>query len=96
MITLYPLSQMELNKIHNRFELKEKLEHFLVFGTYPEVYTASSVEERIELLRDLVDSYLLKDILGFDRLRSPKQLLDMLKLPRKRNTISMITGLEMV
>ena len=79
-ITLYPLSQMELNKIHNRFELKEKLEQFLVFGTYPEVHTASNVEERIELLRDLVDSYLLKDILGFDRLRSPKQLIDMLKL----------------
>ena len=79
-ITLYPLSQMELNKIHNRFELKEKLEQFLVFGTYPEVYTASNVEERIELLRDLVDSYLLKDVLGFDRLRSPKQLIDMLRL----------------
>ena len=79
-IILYPLSQMELNAIHNRFELKEKLEQFLVYGTYPEVYTTTTVKERIDLLRGLVDSFLLKDILGFDRLRSPKQLLDLLKL----------------
>ncbi|MCD4710176.1 MAG: AAA family ATPase, partial [Bacteroidales bacterium] len=79
-VLLYPFSQMELVNIHNRFELKEKLEEFLVYGSYPEVRTANTVEDKIEILRDLVDSYLLKDILGFDRLRNPKQLLDLLKL----------------
>lgn len=79
-VLLYPFSQMELANIYNRFELKEKLDEFLVYGSYPEVHTAKTVEEKTEILRDLVDSYLLKDILGFDRLRSPKQLLDLLKL----------------
>ncbi len=79
-ILLYPFSQMELAAIHNHFELKENLDEFLVYGSYPEVITASSREEKTEILKELVDSYLLKDILGFDRLRSPKQLLDLLKL----------------
>ncbi len=79
-VLLYPFSQMELAAIHNRFELKEKLEEFLVYGSYPEVHTANTIEDKKEILRDLVDSYLLKDILGFDRLRSPKQLLDLIKL----------------
>jgi predicted AAA+ superfamily ATPase len=77
---LYPLSMQEMTSIYNRFELKEKLELFLVYGSYPEVFTAGTTAEKRELLVELVDSYLLKDVLGFDRLRSPKQLLDLLKL----------------
>ncbi|MEA3461605.1 MAG: DUF4143 domain-containing protein, partial [Bacteroidota bacterium] len=79
-ILLYPFSQLELAAIHTRFELKEKLDEFLVYGSYPEVHTAKTYDDKKEILRDLVDSYLLKDILGFDRLRSPKQLLDLIKL----------------
>jgi len=79
-INLFPLSHLELKSYLNPFELKERLHQFLVFGSYPEVYTASSNENRIELLQELVGSYLLKDVLGFDRLKSPKQLLDLIKL----------------
>jgi uncharacterized protein len=79
-ITLFPLSHLELKAYHNPFELKEKLDQFLVFGSYPEVYTAGSDTERIELLQELVGSYLLKDVLGLERLRSPKQLTDLIKL----------------
>jgi len=79
-LILFPLSQLELKAYHNPYELKEKLHQFLVYGSYPEVYTAESDQDRIEILQELVGSYLLKDVLGYDRLRSPKQLMDLLKL----------------
>jgi uncharacterized protein len=79
-LLLYPLSQKELKSTFTRSELKEKLEEFLLFGTYPEVLTAKTKSEKIEIVRELADSYLLKDILTLDKIRSSKTLLHLLKL----------------
>jgi len=79
-IILYPLAQLELLDKYNNYELKEKLEEFLIFGSYPEVLTAKNKTEKIRVLQELVDSYLLKDILNLERIKSSKQLLDLLKL----------------
>lgn len=79
-ITLYPLSQIELLSIHNRHELKERLEDFLVFGSYPEVITSRSRKDKIAILEEIVNSYLLKDILALDRIKGARVLLDLLKL----------------
>ncbi|MFA4918743.1 MAG: ATP-binding protein [Thermodesulfovibrionales bacterium] len=79
-ITLYPIAQMELISMHNRHELKEKLEEFLVFGSYPEAITAKSRKDKIAILEEIVSSYLLKDVLALDRVKSSKVLLDLLKL----------------
>ncbi len=79
-IILYPISQKELSAVYNRYELKEKLEDFLVFGSYPEVVTAKIKKEKIKILTEIVDSYLLKDILALENIRSSKILLNLLKL----------------
>ncbi|MCX8012733.1 MAG: ATP-binding protein [Rectinema sp.] len=79
-ITLFPMAQMELLSLWNRFELREKLSDFLIFGSYPEVLTAKTREEGIEVLTELAHSYLLKDILALDRIKSSRTLLDLLKL----------------
>lgn len=79
-ITLYPIAQQELSSLYNRHELKERLEEFLVFGSYPEVVTAKSRKDKIAVLEELVDSYLLKDVLMLDRIKNPRVLLDLLKL----------------
>lgn len=79
-ITLYPIAQMELISMHNRHELKEKLEEFLVFGSYPEAITAKSRKDKIAILEEIVSSYLLKDVLALDRVKRSKVLLDLLKL----------------
>lgn len=79
-LTLYPLSQIELADIHNRFELKERLPEWLVFGGYPAVVTASSKDGKIQILEELVNSYLLKDILALERVKGSKVLLDLLRL----------------
>jgi hypothetical protein len=79
-LTLYPLAQSELLSVYNRFELKEKIADFLIFGAYPEVLQATTRQARIEILSEIADSYLLKDILAFDRVRNSRVLLDLLKL----------------
>ena len=79
-ITLYPFSQKEMLAKYNKFELREKLNDFLVFGSYPDAALAETRNEKIEILVELVNSYLLKDILALENLRASKQLVDLLKL----------------
>lgn len=79
-IVLYPFSQSELLEKYNRFELKEKLEEFLIFGSYPDVVLARSREDKIKILNELADSYLLKDVLSLEKIKGAKQLIDLLKL----------------
>lgn len=79
-LQLHPFSQEELLNKYNQYELKEKLEEFLIFGSYPEVVTAGKQTEKIEILQELVNSYLLKDILSLENIRGSKSLHDLLKL----------------
>lgn len=79
-IILYPISQIEMLNLHNRFELTEMLDEFLIFGTYPEVVTAELKNEKIQILSELVGSYLLKDILSFEKVKGSDILLNLLKL----------------
>lgn len=77
---LYPIAQSELLPTYNRFELREKLAEFLVFGSYPEVLQAPSQHARIEILTEIANAYLLKDILTLDQIKNSRTLLDLLKL----------------
>lgn len=79
-LTLYPLSQLELSRLNNPYELKENLENYLIFGSYPEVLTAKTKNEKIIILNELVNSYLLKDILELEKVKSAKILVDLLRL----------------
>lgn len=79
-LTLYPISQLELGSEQNRYDLRQRLEEFLVFGSYPEVVTATSKQQKIQILQDIAGSYLLKDILALERIKSPRVLLNLIKL----------------
>lgn len=78
-IILYPLSQIELGKVYNSYELKEKLNDFLIYGTYPAVVAAEK-EKKNELLEEISNSYLLKDILELEKVKSSKIVVDLLRL----------------
>ena len=77
---LYPISQMELSKYENPFESTTKLESRLIYGSYPEVVTASSNIKKGEILKEILDGYLFKDILLFEGLRKSAKLVQILKL----------------
>lgn len=77
---LYPVSQLELRKDHNEYELTQKKEEYLIYGSYPKILTTQTLEEKSTLLRSLVNSYLLKDILELEKVKGSKILLDLLRL----------------
>jgi len=77
---LYPVSQLELLNHFNRFELKQNLQDFLIYGSYPSVLTSESKSAKQQILSEITGSYLLKDILSFERIKSPQLLLDLLRM----------------
>lgn len=79
-ITLYPLSVMELTAHFGGAYPAEHLEHLLVFGSYPETLTAPSLERKKETLALLRDGYLYRDLLELENLRNSKKILDLLRL----------------
>lgn len=79
-LQLYPIAQLELLSQHNKQELANKKEEFLIYGSYPEVLNTSQLEEKSAYLRELVNSYLLKDILALEQVKGSKTLLDLLRL----------------
>lgn len=80
-ITLYPLAQQELlSEYANQAELSEHLEDFLLYGSYPAVITAPTREEKLEYLDELVGSYLLRDILALEQIKSSATLVNLLRL----------------
>jgi hypothetical protein len=79
-LVLYPLSQMELRQTYNRHELTQNISDYLIFGGYPEVLQVTSRIERISIISEITNSYLLKDLLVFERVKSSRILLDLLKL----------------
>lgn len=79
-LNLFPMAQSELLSVHNRFELKEKLPEYLVFGSYPEVLQAPTRQAKMETLTEIANTYLLKDILALDRIKNSRTLFDLLKL----------------
>jgi len=79
-LALYPLSQIEMGNIYNDYELKSRLDDYLIYGAYPEVLTNEFINDKKRILEELVGSYLLKDILELEKVKSSKLLLDLLRL----------------
>ena len=79
-LLLFPVAQMELLRLHNAHELETQRENYLIYGSYPEVLTLGTLEEKASYLRELINSYLLKDILALEKVKGSKVLLDLLRL----------------
>jgi len=79
-LKMYPVSILELSGVYAQFELQQKLNDFLIFGTYPEVLITESKAEKIEILKEISGSYLLKDILEMERIKSHKTVVNLLKM----------------
>ncbi|MDZ7793814.1 MAG: ATP-binding protein [Spirochaetia bacterium] len=77
---LYPVSLQELLYTSTPYDLNRRLPELLVYGMYPEVVSLTSAAEKSERLREIAHSYLLKDILEFDSVKSSRVLMDLLRL----------------
>lgn len=74
---LFPLSFEELVNHSDLLTEKRMIPHRLVFGSYPEVVTSQGNE--IEVLKELSQSYLYKDILTFEKIRRSDRLVKLLQ-----------------
>lgn len=79
-LKLFPLSQMEISKIEKRHETTAGLESRLIYGSYPEVVLIRDNRRREDYLRELIQSYLFKDILALEGIRYANKLVRLLQL----------------
>lgn len=79
-IYLYPFAQMEFQKYENIVETKDKLEERMIFGSYPELEQYSDWNDKQNYLYEILNSYLLRDILSFEGIRQSDKIIDLLRL----------------
>jgi predicted AAA+ superfamily ATPase len=77
---LFTIAQLELNAYENPLESSANLDNRLVYGSYPEVVTAINNHEKEIYLREIVNSYLLKDILVYDGIKNSNKIYKILQL----------------
>jgi predicted AAA+ superfamily ATPase len=75
---LFPMAQMELKQ--NILEARQNLDERLLYGSYPEVFGLDGLEAKTSYLLQLVQSYLLKDILAYSGIRHSEKIFALLRL----------------
>ncbi len=69
---LYPISWEEFEQYHGHLNAEQQLENRLLYGFYPDVL--NNPGDEVNILRNLVNSYLYSDILSFAGIRKPDVL----------------------
>ncbi len=77
---LHPLSQLELQETETYLETVQNLEERLIYGSYPELLQLNTYNEKSDYLQQLIQSYLLKDILAFEGIRQSDKIIRLLRL----------------
>jgi len=72
---LFPISWEEYESHHGYLYAEQQLENRLLYGFYPDVL--NNTGDEINVLRNLVNSYLYKDILSYSNIQKP-EILDKL------------------
>jgi predicted AAA+ superfamily ATPase len=77
---LFPLAHIEFAPYENYKQTTENREQRLLFGGYPELEQYTDWEDKKEYLYEIINSYLLKDILIFDGIKHSDKIYDLLRL----------------
>jgi len=77
---LFPLSQIEFSEFENYKQTTENLEQRLLFGGYPELEQYADWNDKQEYLYEIINSYLFKDILIYEGIKSSAKIYDLLKM----------------
>lgn len=79
-LVMFPLAQMELSQVESKIEMISNLENRLIYGAYPEIAIGTDNVEKQEKLREIVSSYLYRDILELDGVRHSNKIYRLLQL----------------
>ena len=74
---LYPLSFKEMADETSTLEESRMIDHRLIYGYYPEVVTSPGDEK--EVLKELIDSYLYKDVMEENNIAKPDKLVKLVQ-----------------
>ena len=74
---LYPLSFKEMADDTSVLEESRMVDHRLIYGYYPEVVTSPGEEK--EVLKELIDSYLYKDVMEENNIAKPDKLVKLVQ-----------------
>jgi uncharacterized protein len=77
---LYPIAQTELSATEDRLTTLRNLEQRLIYGSYPELWHLGDRQEKEIYLKQLVNSYLLKDLLAMENVKGAGVLYKLLQL----------------
>ena len=77
---LTPFSVEELKTTMSQWEIMQQLDSYLIHGHYPELFSMESDKEREEYLNEVVDAYLLRDILAVDGVKHAQKMHNLLRL----------------
>jgi len=79
-VKLFGISEGELKDTESILDRKENLYTRMVYGNYPELLQLETLTEKQQYLTELVNAYLLKDILAFETIRNSDKIIDLLRL----------------
>jgi predicted AAA+ superfamily ATPase len=74
---IYPLSVKEVYNSYGQLEAGRLLEQQMIYGMYPEIVTNPA--DANALLKNLISSYLFKDLFTWNSLKKPELLMQLLK-----------------
>jgi len=77
---LYPIAQVELSVIQDHLTTVHDLEERLIYGSYPELWQLENNGERQNYLKQLVNNYLLKDLLMIENIKGADVLYKLLQM----------------
>jgi uncharacterized protein len=78
---MFPCSQSEMLSLYpNAFALREDVATFMIYGSYPALMERKAEQSKKEYLFELIQSYLLKDILALEKIKSSKVLRDIVTM----------------
>lgn len=81
-LKLFPLSEKELFGLEPPKKQKDNLLQRLVYGNYPEIYLLKNENENEKglYLKELINSYLVKDILSIHNVKNSGKIINLLRL----------------
>jgi predicted AAA+ superfamily ATPase len=79
-LKLFPLAQLEIGQIEKIYQTEANLENRLIYGSYPEIVLMPDNHGREQYLKEIVSSYLYKDVLELDGVRHSAKISRLLQL----------------
>jgi len=79
-LRLFPLAQLEISEIENIVNTSANLENRLIYGSYPEIVLENDNQKKQKNLKEIIGSYLYKDILELDNIKHSDKLIRLLQL----------------